>query len=68
MTTDQAIAELRDRLAITDTLYRYGSCIDRGDTAGLRALLADGLWARYGNRNPVVGADAVVAWIAEYGL
>lgn len=65
MTADQAIAELRDRLAINDTLYRYGSCIDRGDMLGLRALLADDLWARYGNRDPVVGADAVVAWIVE---
>lgn len=65
MTADRAITELRDRLAITDTLYRYGSCIDQGDTSGLRALLADDVSARYGNRDPLVGAEAVVAWIAE---
>lgn len=65
MIADRASVELCDRLAITDTLHRYGSCIDEGDMGGLTAVLADDVWARYGNGDPIVGADAVVAWIAE---
>ena len=59
------IAELQDRLMVTDTLYRYGSCIDTDDMAGLRAVLADDVWARYGNGDPILGADALVGWIGE---
>jgi hypothetical protein len=65
MTTDRAIGDLVDRLAITETLYRYGSCVDRRDFDGLRAVLADDLRAQYGNRDAIIGADAVVAWIDE---
>ena len=54
-----------DRQEITDTLYRYASCIDRRDIAGVRAVLADDLWAQYGNAEPLVGGDAVAAWIDE---
>ena len=35
MTADTATDALRDRLAIEDVLYRYGSCIDRRDGPGL---------------------------------
>ncbi|GAA2454512.1 hypothetical protein GCM10010191_86820 [Actinomadura vinacea] len=56
---------LKDRLDITDTLYRYGSSIDAGDLGGLRAILADDLHARYGNGAPITGADAAVSWIAD---
>lgn len=52
-----------DRTAIEDTLYRYGSCIDRFDYVGLRALFAADVRAQYGNREPIVGADALVEWI-----
>lgn len=65
MIAEHAPADVHDRLAITDVLYRYGSCIDRRDFDGLRAVLADDLRARYGNRDPIVGADAVVRWIDE---
>jgi hypothetical protein len=63
MTADTATDALHDRLVIEDVLYRYGSCIDRGDGPGLRAVLADDVHARYGNREPIVGADALVQWI-----
>jgi len=65
VTAEPAIGILLDRLAITETLYRYGSSVDRRDFEGLRAILADDLRAQYGNRDAVVGADAVVAWIDE---
>jgi ketosteroid isomerase-like protein len=57
-------AGLLDRLAIEETLYRYGACIDRSDYPGLRAVLADDVRAQYGNRDPISGADALVEWIA----
>lgn len=63
--TDTAVRALQDRLDITDTLYRYGSCIDVRDGAGVRSVLADDLWAQYGNADPVVGGDAVATWIDE---
>jgi hypothetical protein len=62
---EAAVAALADRLAIADTLYRYGSCIDRRDSAGLRGVLSDDVRAQYGNRAPIVGADALVQWIDE---
>ena len=65
MTPDPVLAALRDRAGISDTLLRYGSCIDLADREGLRALLADDLWARYGNGEPIVGGDAVVDWIVQ---
>ena len=65
-TTDPATQALADRLAITDTLYRYASTIDAFDFAGTRAVLHDDLWAQYGNADPVVGGQAVADWIAGF--
>ena len=65
MTTDSAVQALTDRIEITDTIYRYASCIDVRDGDGIRAVLADDLWAQYGNAEPVIGGDAVVKWIKE---
>jgi ketosteroid isomerase-like protein len=62
---DPAIRVLQDRVEITDVLYRYASTIDRFDLDGLRSVLADDLWAQYGNAEPIVGGDAVAAWIRE---
>jgi ketosteroid isomerase-like protein len=62
---DVAIRALQDRMDITDVLYRYASTIDRFDLDGMRRVLADDLWAQYGNADPVVGGDAVAAWIGE---
>jgi len=55
---------LQDRLDVADAIYRYASTIDTKDRAGLRAVLADDLWAQYGNAEPVVGGDNVAEWIA----
>jgi hypothetical protein len=62
---DPAIRALQDRADITDVLYRYASTIDRFDSAGLRGVLADDMWAQYGNAEPVSGGDAVASWIGE---
>ena len=62
---DTAIRALQDRSDITDVLYRYASTIDCFDIDGLRGLLADDVWAQYGNADPVAGGDALASWIAE---
>lgn len=64
MTTDPVTA-LADRIAITDTIYRYASCIDVKDLDGIRAVLADDMYAQYGNSEPMTGGDMVVKWIGE---
>jgi len=63
---DPAIRALQDRVDITDVLYRYASTIDRFDLDGLRGVLAEDLFAQYGNADPVIGGDAVAAWIGEF--
>ena len=55
---------LQDRLDVADTIYRYASCIDTWNNKGLRAVLADDLWAQYGNADPMSGGDTVAEWIA----
>jgi ketosteroid isomerase-like protein len=54
---------LQDRIDITDALYKYSSAIDSFDLEGVRSVLADDVWAQYGNLDPVEGGDAVVEWI-----
>ena len=65
LSPDAAIRALQDRMDITDLLYRYASTIDRFDLDALRGVLADDLWAQYGNAEPVSGGDAVASWIGE---
>jgi ketosteroid isomerase-like protein len=65
LSADPAIRALQDRADITDVLYRYASTIDRFDIDGVRAVLADDVWAQYGNAEPVSGGDALAAWIGE---
>jgi ketosteroid isomerase-like protein len=65
VSADPTVRALQDRMDITDVLYRYASTIDRFDAAGLRSVLADDVWAQYGNAEPVSGGDAVAGWIGE---
>jgi ketosteroid isomerase-like protein len=65
VSADPTVRALQDRMDITDVLYRYASTIDRFDAAGLRSVLADDVWAQYGNAEPVSGGDAVARWIGE---
>jgi hypothetical protein len=65
VSADPVVRALQDRSDITDVLYRYASTIDHFDHAGLRSVLADDLWAQYGNAEPIVGGDAVASWIGE---
>ena len=65
VSAELTLRDIQDRIEITDVLYRYASTIDKFDLEGLRGTLADDLIARYGNADPVIGGDAVAAWIAE---
>jgi SnoaL-like domain len=56
-----------DREQIEETLYRYASSIDAGDHERLRTLLAADARAKYGARDWLEGADAVVAFIRDKG-
>jgi hypothetical protein len=58
-----AVQALQDRFDVTDVLYTYSSTIDSFDYAGLRATLADDIWAQYGNGEPVSSGDALAEWI-----
>jgi len=65
VSADPTVRALQARMDVTDVLYRYASTIDRFDAAGLRSVLADDVWAQYGNAEPVSGGDAVARWIGE---
>jgi ketosteroid isomerase-like protein len=65
LSADTALQAIQDRLDIADVLYRYASTIDRFDHEGLRATFDEDIVAQYGNADPLAGADAVAAWIAE---
>jgi ketosteroid isomerase-like protein len=65
VSADPTIRALQDRMDVTDVLYRYASTIDRFDLDGLRRVLADDVWAQYGNAEPVSGGDALASWIGE---
>jgi len=64
-TIESAVRAIQDRNEITDVLYSYASTIDKFDYDGMRATLADDIWAQYGNADPVEGGDALQAWIQE---
>jgi ketosteroid isomerase-like protein len=61
-----AFHALKDRIDVTDVLYRYASTIDSKDYTTLRSVLADDLWAQYGPMEPLVGADQVMSFIIQY--
>jgi ketosteroid isomerase-like protein len=65
LSPDATIQALQDRMDITDVLYRYASTIDRFDLDAMRGVLADDVWAQYGNAEPVSGGDALASWIGE---
>ena len=60
-----AMQALQDRLDVADAIYRYASAIDTQDHAGLRSVLADDLWAQYGNAEPISGGADVADWIVD---
>jgi 3-phenylpropionate/cinnamic acid dioxygenase small subunit len=64
---DPAVQDMLDRQAITDVLYRYASSIDHKDYDGLREVLADDARAKYGDRDWMEGADAIVEFNRHYG-
>jgi hypothetical protein len=60
-----SLRAVQDRIDITDALCRYSSSVDSFDNEGVRSVLADDVWAQYGNSEPVIGGDTLAAWIAE---
>jgi hypothetical protein len=67
--TDSAPTDVvqRDRVDITDVLYRYASATDRFEyDVGLRSVLTDDIVAKYGNAEPLHGADAVIDFFNEF--
>ncbi|HUA46851.1 MAG TPA: nuclear transport factor 2 family protein [Solirubrobacteraceae bacterium] len=59
-----SLQALQDRTDVAEVLYRYSSAVDSFDTDGLRSTLADDIWAKYGNGDPVEGGDKLADWIA----
>jgi len=64
-TNDEALRT--DREQVEETLYRYASTIDTGDHESLRTLLTDDARAKYGARDWLDGADAIVGFIRDKG-
>jgi hypothetical protein len=66
-TTDATgtVQHLQDRFDILDVLFRYSAGVDSFDNAAVRSVLADEIWAQYGNSEPVTDPDALAAWIGE---
>lgn len=62
------VGALLDREAVRDTVYRYGSVIDAFDRVGVRSVLSDDIVAQYGNDKPIIGGDAVAAWINSHDV
>jgi SnoaL-like domain len=61
--TDPAVRALLDRQQVTDVLHRYSAAVDSFDPEILRGVLADDIWAQYGNGEPVEGGDRLAEWI-----
>jgi hypothetical protein len=64
-THDRAVRS--DREQVEETLYRYASTIDAGDHERLHTLLTEDARAKYGARDWLEGADAVVSFIRDKG-
>src|SRR3954453_18154126 len=62
---ERVVQQLLDRQQIEDTLYRYASTIDNKDYPRLRSLLVDDAVGKYGDADPIRGADEIVRWIDE---
>ena len=66
--TDSSAASaqaVQDRFDVMDALYQYTTSIDKFDYAGVRDVLADDIWAQYGNGEPVTDPDTLAGWIEE---
>jgi ketosteroid isomerase-like protein len=63
MDLERKIQDLLDRQEIADVLYRYASTIDYKDYPAMRALFTDDAVGKYGDSDPIHGADKIIAWI-----
>lgn len=60
------LQELLDRAEIRDVLMRYFHAADRGDKTLVRSCFTEDVQARYHGRDPVFGADGLIAQIALF--
>src|SRR5579875_1599613 len=60
-----SLRALQDRLDVEEVLYRYSSSVDSFNRDGVRSCLADDIWAKYGNGEPVTDGDSLANWISE---
>jgi 3-phenylpropionate/cinnamic acid dioxygenase small subunit len=60
---ERTVQELVDRQQIADVLYRYASTIDYKDYTTMRTLFTDDAVGKYGDAEPIHGADKIIAWI-----
>jgi 3-phenylpropionate/cinnamic acid dioxygenase small subunit len=51
--------------SVSQTLYRYASAVDMKDWETLRSLFTDDADGTFGDREPLLGADTIVAWIQD---
>ena len=63
MDLERTVQDLADRQQIADVLYRYASTIDYKDYATMRTLFTDDAVGKYGDADPIHGADNIIAWI-----
>jgi 3-phenylpropionate/cinnamic acid dioxygenase small subunit len=59
------VQDVVDFHRVSQTLYRYASCVDQKDWTRLRSLFTDDATARYGDYTPLEGADAIVRFVAD---
>src|SRR3954464_12430166 len=57
--------DLVDFHRVSQTLYRYASSVDQKDWATLRTLFTDDATASYGDYPPLIGAGAIVDFVAD---
>jgi hypothetical protein len=63
---DDTLDQIRDRLAVTEAVYRYPTSVDAGDWAALRAAFVDDARVRFGNGDWIVGADVLVRGLQSH--
>lgn len=56
-------AAAADRIAVTDVLHRWCTCIDSRDWAGMRAILTDPVKIDYSSNGSIAGDMPVSAWL-----
>jgi hypothetical protein len=59
------VRQLVDRADLQDLVLRYATACDNKDIGAWREIFAADARATYGNDEPLVGADDIIAWLTE---